>query len=71
MQRSGQSRSETRSKSIRSQGSMLNAGKDLKITATGTGADGKGDIVVQGSQLKAGVDISLACSRIPGRRDGR
>ncbi|WP_413739800.1 hemagglutinin repeat-containing protein [Sodalis sp. RH14] len=57
------SRSETRTESARSHGSTLNAGKDLTITATGNGADGRGNISVQGSQLKAGADIALAATQ--------
>jgi len=41
-------------------GSTLNAGNDLSITATGKGKSaGSGDILIGGSQLKAGGDTAL------------
>ncbi|MDU1026398.1 MAG: hemagglutinin repeat-containing protein, partial [Leclercia adecarboxylata] len=46
------------------QGSTLNAGRDLSVIATGSGARGAdGDLTVEGSQLKAGNDITLAANR--------
>ncbi|WP_347113874.1 hemagglutinin repeat-containing protein [Leclercia sp. S52] len=46
------------------QGSTLNAGRDLSVIATGSGARGAdGDLTVAGSQLKAGNDITLAANR--------
>ena len=46
------------------QGSTLNAGRDLSVIATGSGARGTdGDLTVEGSQLKAGNDITLAANR--------
>ncbi|MEB6380125.1 hemagglutinin repeat-containing protein [Leclercia adecarboxylata] len=46
------------------QGSTLNAGRDLSVVATGSGARGAdGDLTVDGSQLKAGNDLTLAANR--------
>ncbi|MBW9398263.1 filamentous hemagglutinin N-terminal domain-containing protein [Leclercia sp. EC_58] len=46
------------------QGSTLNAGRDLSVVATGSGARGAdGDLTVEGSQLKAGNDLTLAANR--------
>ncbi|QVV61208.1 hemagglutinin repeat-containing protein [Leclercia sp. Colony189] len=46
------------------QGSTLNAGRDLSVVATGSGARGvDGDLTVEGSQLKAGNDLTLAANR--------
>ncbi|MDI6478234.1 hemagglutinin repeat-containing protein [Cronobacter dublinensis] len=45
-------------------GSTLNAGKDLSITATGKGQTAnRGDIIIGGSELKAGNDITLNAAR--------
>ncbi|WP_456311303.1 hemagglutinin repeat-containing protein [Serratia proteamaculans] len=58
------SKSETTIKSSQSQGSTLNAGQNLSITATGKGkGPDSGDINIAGSQLKAGKDLSLDASR--------
>ena len=55
-----QSKSRQHQSSDTVNGSTINAGKDLSITATGTnqGAN-SGDILIAGSQLKAGGDTSL------------
>lgn len=46
------------------QGSSLTAGNNLSITASGNGAKGQnGDILVQGSQLQAGKDVTLNANR--------
>ncbi|WP_249213362.1 MULTISPECIES: hemagglutinin repeat-containing protein [unclassified Tatumella] len=46
------------------QGSSLTAGNNLNITASGNGVKGQyGDILVQGSQLQAGKDVTLNASR--------
>lgn len=46
------------------QGSTLNAGRDLSVTATGSGVKGAdGDLTVDGSQLRAGNDVTLAANR--------
>lgn len=46
------------------QGSTLNAGRDLSVIATGSGARGAdGDLTVEGSQLRAGNDLTLAANR--------
>ncbi|MCU6678623.1 hemagglutinin repeat-containing protein [Leclercia tamurae] len=46
------------------QGSSLNAGRDLSVVATGSGERGvDGDLTVDGSQLRAGNDITLAANR--------
>lgn len=46
------------------QGSTLNAGRDLSVIATGSGEKGEdGDLTVEGSQLKAGNDLTLAANR--------
>ncbi|MDN0128018.1 hemagglutinin repeat-containing protein [Yersinia massiliensis] len=44
-------------------GSTLTAGNNLTINATGDGNPTNGDIVVQGSQLKAGGDTTLDAAR--------
>nr|WP_145529867.1 hemagglutinin repeat-containing protein [Yersinia alsatica] len=45
-------------------GSTLTAGNNLTINATGDGDPANsGDIVVQGSQLKAGGDTTLDAAR--------
>ncbi|MDC6108491.1 hemagglutinin repeat-containing protein [Serratia rubidaea] len=45
-------------------GSTLNAGNNLKVTATGKhGEAGSGDIAIGGSQLKAGGDVTLDAQR--------
>ncbi|WP_099139547.1 hemagglutinin repeat-containing protein, partial [Xenorhabdus mauleonii] len=54
------SKSETRVDTIDSQGSNLNAGRDIRITATGDKAEkNSGNIHIQGSGLKAGHDVAL------------
>lgn len=46
------------------QGSSLTAGNNLSITAGGNGVKGQdGDILVQGSQLQAGKDVTLNANR--------
>ncbi|WP_205418439.1 hemagglutinin repeat-containing protein, partial [Klebsiella pneumoniae] len=58
------SKSETRTDSHQSQGSTLTAGQNLSITARGKNHNAQsGDIVVTGSQLKAGKDLSLDAAR--------
>jgi len=58
------SKSETRTDSHQSQGSTLTAGQNLSITASGKNHNAQsGDIVVTGSQLKAGKDLSLDAAR--------
>ncbi len=58
------SKSETRTDSRQSQGSTLTAGQNLSITASGKNHNAQsGDIVVTGSQLKAGKDLSLDAAR--------
>ncbi|MCW7763098.1 hemagglutinin repeat-containing protein [Photorhabdus luminescens] len=57
-------KSETRRDATESQGSSLNAGRDIHITATGDKqTQDSGDIQVQGSALKAGRDIELGAKR--------
>ena len=44
-------------------GSTLNAGNNLAITATGKGQSGNsGDILIGGSQIKAGGDTTLVAA---------
>ncbi|MNG65607.1 Filamentous hemagglutinin [compost metagenome] len=58
------SKSETLTESRQSQGSTLNAGQNLSITATGkNNAAQSGDIAIFGSQLKAGKDLQLDAAR--------
>ncbi|CUI43499.1 hemagglutinin repeat-containing protein [Achromobacter xylosoxidans] len=58
------SKTETRSESRRAQGSTLNAGRDISITATGAGRGaGSGDVVLAGTQVKAGGDVLLSADR--------
>ncbi|MBJ7222384.1 MULTISPECIES: hemagglutinin repeat-containing protein [unclassified Brenneria] len=46
------------------QGSSLNAGRNLSLTATGGGqSEQSGDIRIQGSQLRAGQDLTLDAAR--------
>ncbi|WP_368570669.1 hemagglutinin repeat-containing protein, partial [Acinetobacter baumannii] len=53
------SKSETHTESAVSQGSTLNAGQNLSITATGKNKEKtSGDIAIEGSQLKAGNEIT-------------
>ncbi|WP_443256037.1 hemagglutinin repeat-containing protein [Xenorhabdus sp. IM139775] len=53
-------KSETRTEQTQSQGSQLNAGRDIRITATGDNAQtDSGNIQVAGSSLKAGRDVAL------------
>ncbi|WP_319927238.1 hemagglutinin repeat-containing protein [Xenorhabdus littoralis] len=53
-------KSETRTEQTQSQGSQLNAGRDIRITATGDKAQAdSGNIQVAGSSLKAGRDVAL------------
>ncbi|MDE9566053.1 hemagglutinin repeat-containing protein [Xenorhabdus bovienii] len=59
------SKSETRHVQTEAQGSTLNAGRDIRITATGdqpTQQSG-GDIQIQGSALKAGHHVELNAKR--------
>ena len=60
------SKSETHTDSRQSQGSTLNAGQNLAITATGKNKDtntDSGNISVIGSELKAGKDLSLSAAK--------
>ncbi len=57
------SRSETLTQSTQAQGSTLNAGNNLQITATGQAAGSQGDIAVTGSQLKARQNLGLDAKR--------
>ncbi|MBG3015522.1 hemagglutinin repeat-containing protein [Proteus mirabilis] len=60
------SKSETHTDSRQSQGSTLNAGQNLSITATGKNKDSNPDscnITVVGSELKAGKDLSLSATQ--------
>ncbi|WP_220683158.1 hemagglutinin repeat-containing protein, partial [Pseudomonas aeruginosa] len=60
------SKSETHSDSRQSQGSTVNAGQNLSITATGKNKDtnkDSGNISVVGSELKAGHDMSLSATQ--------
>lgn len=60
---SQKSKSEQHMQSDTVAGSTLNAGNNLSITATGKGkGDNSGDIVIGGSQLKAGGDTSLVAA---------
>ncbi|MBD2812581.1 hemagglutinin repeat-containing protein, partial [Xenorhabdus sp. Vera] len=53
-------KSETRTEQTQSQGSQLNAGRDIRITAKGDKAQAdSGNIQVAGSSLKAGRDVAL------------
>ncbi|CDH26959.1 putative filamentous hemagglutinin [Xenorhabdus bovienii str. Jollieti] len=57
-------KSETRHDASESQGSSLNAGRDIRITATGDNVtDSRGDIRIEGSGLKAGRDVELDAKR--------
>ncbi|MFI8416397.1 hemagglutinin repeat-containing protein [Serratia sp. NPDC078593] len=61
---SQKSSSESHSQSSTVSGSTLTAGNNLSITATGKGGGaGSGDIVIAGSQLKAGGDTQLSAGR--------
>ncbi|MBD2826942.1 hemagglutinin repeat-containing protein, partial [Xenorhabdus szentirmaii] len=54
------SKSDTRVDTTDSQGSHLNAGRDIRITATGDPAEENGGhLHIQGSGLKAGRDVAL------------
>lgn len=60
------SKSETHTDSRQSQGSTLNAGQNLSITATGKNKDtnpDSGNITIVGSELKAGKDLSLSATQ--------
>ena len=60
---SQKSKSEQHMQSDTVAGSTLNAGNNLSITATGKGkGDNSGDILIGGSQLKAGGDTTLAAA---------
>ncbi|MGX9867824.1 hemagglutinin repeat-containing protein [Enterobacter mori] len=60
---SQKSKSEQHMQSDTVAGSTLNAGNNLSITATGKGkGDNSGDILIGGSQLKAGGDTALAAA---------
>ncbi|MFZ1874793.1 MAG: hemagglutinin repeat-containing protein, partial [Chania sp.] len=61
---SQKSSSESHSQSTTAIGSTLTAGNNLSITATGKGnSANSGDIVIAGSQLKAGGDTTLNAER--------
>ncbi|EAT0258124.1 filamentous hemagglutinin N-terminal domain-containing protein [Salmonella enterica] len=57
------SKSEQKTESHTVSGSSLNAGHDIRISATGDGQGHGGDILVQGSQAKAAHDIYLDAQR--------
>lgn len=57
------SKSEQKTESHTVSGSSLNAGHDIRISATGNGQGHGGDILVQGSQAKAAHDIYLDAQR--------
>lgn len=60
---SQKSKSEQHMQSDTIAGSTLNAGNNLSITATGKGkGENSGDILIGGSQLKAGGDTALAAA---------
>ncbi|MEH0887030.1 hemagglutinin repeat-containing protein [Enterobacter sp. UNJFSC 003] len=60
---SQKSKSEQHMQSDTVAGSTLNAGNNLSITATGKGkGENSGDILIGGSQLKAGGDTTLAAA---------
>ncbi|WP_310742617.1 hemagglutinin repeat-containing protein [Enterobacter asburiae] len=60
---SQKSKSEQHMQSDTIAGSTLNAGNNLSITATGKGkGDNSGDILIGGSQLKAGGDTALVAA---------
>ena len=60
---SQKSKSEQHARSDTVAGSTLNAGNNLAITATGKGQSGNsGDILIGGSQIKAGGDTTLAAA---------
>ena len=60
---SQKSKSEQHMQSDTVAGSTLNAGNNLSITATGKGkGENSGDILIGGSQLKAGGDTALAAA---------
>jgi filamentous hemagglutinin len=60
---SQKSKSEQHVQSDTVAGSTLNAGNNLSITATGKGkGDNSGDILIGGSQLKAGGDTALVAA---------
>ncbi|MGS0638793.1 hemagglutinin repeat-containing protein [Citrobacter sp. VF227] len=56
-----QSKSETKYEHDMVSGSNINAGRDVSVTATGKHPDGSnsGDIVIGGSQIKAGDNLTL------------
>ncbi|MHA7848748.1 hemagglutinin repeat-containing protein [Serratia sp. D1N4] len=61
---SQKSSSESHSQSTTITGSTLTAGNNLSVTATGKGnSANSGDIVIAGSQLKAGGDTTLTAER--------
>ncbi|EGL4298797.1 filamentous hemagglutinin N-terminal domain-containing protein [Salmonella enterica] len=57
------SASEQKTESHTVSGSSLNAGHDIRISATGDGQGHGGDILIQGSQAKAAHDIELDAQR--------
>ncbi|WP_235846309.1 hemagglutinin repeat-containing protein [Morganella psychrotolerans] len=57
------SKSETRTDRTDAQGGQLGAGRDIRITATGDKTQDKGDILIQGSDVKAGRDVVLDATR--------
>ncbi|MDC9597786.1 hemagglutinin repeat-containing protein [Xenorhabdus sp. XENO-2] len=57
-------KSETRTEQTQSQGSQLNAGRDIRIIAKGDNAQAdSGNIQIAGSSLKAGRDVTLDAKR--------
>ena len=58
------SKSEQQSEQTVAKGSILTAGNNLSIQATGSGAKGvDGDLTIQGSQIKAGNNVLLQANR--------
>ncbi|WP_246871822.1 hemagglutinin repeat-containing protein [Pantoea ananatis] len=58
------SKSESHSQSSQAQGSTLNAGRNIAITATGKNkGEQSGDITLAGTQMKAGGEMTLAAAR--------
>ncbi|WP_432368729.1 hemagglutinin repeat-containing protein [Pantoea allii] len=58
------SKSESHSQSSQAQGSTLNAGRNLSITATGKNkGEQSGDITLAGTQMKAGGEMTLDAAR--------
>ncbi|MEY1425676.1 hemagglutinin repeat-containing protein [Morganella morganii] len=57
------SKSEIRRDQTEAQGGSLGAGRDIRITANGDKTRDKGDIIIQGSDVKAGRDVVLDATR--------